>query len=86
MLALLGVALLVPSVAEAKKLQVVTTLTDLAELTQEVGGDKVDVEAWPKVIRTLTSSNPSPASFSSCAMLTCWFWLGWNWRSAGFRH
>src|SRR5262245_25278771 len=42
---LLGAALGAPPSAEAKKLKVITTLTDLASLTQEVGGDKVDVEA-----------------------------------------
>src|SRR3954447_20914870 len=43
--AMLIATLLLPSAAEAKKLKVITTLTDLASLTQEVGGDKVDVEA-----------------------------------------
>jgi len=46
--ALLCAALFLPSAAEAKKLKVITTLTDLASLTQEVGGDKVDVEALAK--------------------------------------
>src|SRR4051812_29686535 len=31
--------------AQAKKLNVITATTDLAALTKEVGGDKVDVEA-----------------------------------------
>src|SRR5438270_2136726 len=34
--------------AEAKKLNVVTATTDMAALTQEVGGDKVNVEAIAK--------------------------------------
>ncbi|PYY08092.1 MAG: zinc ABC transporter substrate-binding protein [Acidobacteria bacterium] len=34
-----------PSRAEAKKLNVVTSTTDMAALTREVGGDKVNVEA-----------------------------------------
>src|SRR6059058_2260029 len=38
-------ALLLPSLAFAKKLIVVTSTTDLAALTQEVGGDRVTVEA-----------------------------------------
>src|SRR6059058_1893969 len=38
-------ALLLPSLAFAKKLIVVTSTTDLAALTQEVGGDKVNVES-----------------------------------------
>ncbi|HYL13805.1 MAG TPA: metal ABC transporter substrate-binding protein [Terriglobales bacterium] len=39
---------LLPSRAEAKKLNVVTSTTDMAALTQEVGGDKVNVEAIAK--------------------------------------
>src|SRR5215470_16523556 len=45
---LLATALLAPSSAEAKKLKIITTLTDLASLTQEVGGDKIDVEPLAK--------------------------------------
>ncbi|MBZ5705633.1 MAG: metal ABC transporter substrate-binding protein [Acidobacteriia bacterium] len=37
-----------PVPAEAKKLNVVTSTTDMAALTQEVGGDKVTVEAIAK--------------------------------------
>jgi zinc/manganese transport system substrate-binding protein len=36
------------SAAEAKKLSVITSTTDLAALAQEVGGDKIDVEALAK--------------------------------------
>src|SRR5882724_8309537 len=61
MLALLGITLLVPSVSEAKKLQVVTTLTDLAALTQEVGGDKVDVEALAKGYQDSHFVEPKPS-------------------------
>ncbi len=61
MLALLCVAVFLPSVAEAKKLQVVTTLTDLAELTQEVGGDKVDVEALAKGYQDPHFVEPKPS-------------------------
>ena len=43
--ALLLCSLLLPIVAEAKKLNVVTATTDMAALTQEVGGDKVNVES-----------------------------------------
>src|SRR5215467_1777386 len=46
--ALLCASWVMPSMAEAKKLRVITTLTDLASLTQEVGGDKVDVEPLAK--------------------------------------
>src|SRR5205809_7424023 len=46
-LAMIGLAttLLFPSLAAAKKLNVVTSTTDMAALTQEVGGDKVNVES-----------------------------------------
>src|SRR3984893_5469157 len=37
-----------PAVAEANKLNVVTSTTDMAALTQEVGGDKVAVESIAK--------------------------------------
>jgi zinc/manganese transport system substrate-binding protein len=37
--------LLIPQLAAAKKLNVVTSTTDLAALAQEVGGDKINVEA-----------------------------------------
>ena len=40
--------LLLPSLAFAKKLNVVTSTTDLAALTQEVGGDRISVEAIAK--------------------------------------
>src|SRR5437588_8337905 len=41
-------SLLLPSLAFAKKLNVVTSTTDLAALTQEVGGDRISVEAIAK--------------------------------------
>jgi zinc/manganese transport system substrate-binding protein len=47
-LGLIAGALLSPTAAEAKKLNVVTSTTDLAALTQEVGGDKVNVESIAK--------------------------------------
>src|SRR5438874_10792147 len=40
--------LLLPSLAAARKLIVVTSTTDLAALAQEVGGDKINVEAIAK--------------------------------------
>ena len=46
-LALAGTILL-PGAAEAKKLNIVTATTDMAALTQEVGGDKVSVESIAK--------------------------------------
>ena len=41
-------ALFSPSLAAAKKLNVVTATTDMASLTQEVGGDHVNVESIAK--------------------------------------
>lgn len=47
--AILLVALfMISPVAEAKKLNVVTSTTDLASLTQEVGGDRITVESIAK--------------------------------------
>lgn len=40
--------LLSPTLAQAKKLNIVTSTTDMAALTQEVGGDKVTVESIAK--------------------------------------
>ncbi len=53
--------LLLPSSAEAKKLKVITTLSDLASLTQEVGGDKVDVEALAKGYQDPHFVEPKPS-------------------------
>src|SRR5437868_7398882 len=47
--------------AFAKKLKVITTLTDLASLTQEVGGDKVDVEALAKGYQDPHFVEPKPS-------------------------
>jgi zinc/manganese transport system substrate-binding protein len=58
---LLGVVLFTPTAAEAKKLKVITTLTDLASLTQEVGGDKVDVEALAKGYQDPHFVEPKPS-------------------------
>src|ERR1051326_5886139 len=44
----LVIGLLSPLTAAAKKLNVVTATTDMAALTQEVGGDKVNVESIAK--------------------------------------
>jgi zinc/manganese transport system substrate-binding protein len=59
--ATLVAALLLPSAAEAKKLKVITTLTDLAALTQEVGGDKVDVESLAKGYQDPHFVEPKPS-------------------------
>ena len=47
-LGLIAGGLLSPPAAEAKKLNVATSTTDLAALTQEVGGDKINVESIAK--------------------------------------
>src|SRR5437588_11852668 len=54
-------ALFLPSAAQAKKVKVITTLTDLASLTQEVGGDKVDVEALAKGYQDPHFVEPKPS-------------------------
>jgi zinc/manganese transport system substrate-binding protein len=46
--AIVAAGLLSPSLAAAKKLNVITATTDLAALAQEVGGDKIDVESIAK--------------------------------------
>src|SRR5256886_13502251 len=53
--------LLLPSAAEAKKLKVITTLTDLASLTHEVGVEKVDVEALAKGYQDPHFVDPKPS-------------------------
>jgi ABC-type Zn uptake system ZnuABC Zn-binding protein ZnuA len=59
--AFLCVALLTPPTAAAKTLKVVTTLTDLTSLTQEVGGDKVEVEALAKGYQDPHFVDPKPS-------------------------
>jgi zinc/manganese transport system substrate-binding protein len=46
--ALVTAGLVSPSMAAAKKLNVITATTDLASLAQEVGGDKINVESMAK--------------------------------------
>src|ERR1700737_1061537 len=48
LLGLLAWAMLSPTTAAAKKLNVVSSTTDMASLTQEVGGDRVNVESIAK--------------------------------------
>src|SRR3984893_8684335 len=59
--ACLSVATFSPSTAAAKNLKVITTLTDLASLTQEVGGDKVEVEALAKGYQDPHFVDPKPS-------------------------
>src|SRR5713226_8780064 len=59
--ACLSIATFSPSTAAAKNLKVITTLTDLASLTQEVGGDKVDVEALAKGYQDPHFVDPKPS-------------------------
>src|SRR6202022_564454 len=48
LLGLLAWAMVSPTTAAAKKLNVVSSTTDMASLTQEVGGDRVNVESIAK--------------------------------------
>src|SRR5438309_8702143 len=59
--AALVATLLLPSAAEAKKLKVITTLTDLASLPQEVDGDRIDVEALAKGYQDPHFVEPKPS-------------------------
>src|ERR1700694_5492877 len=59
--AVVSTALFLPPTATAKNLKVITTLTDLASLTQEVGGDKVDVEALAKGYQDPHFVDPKPS-------------------------
>src|SRR5215472_16326837 len=43
-----ALALLLPPVAAAKKLNIVTATTDMASLAQEVGGDRINVDSIAK--------------------------------------
>jgi zinc/manganese transport system substrate-binding protein len=43
-----ALALLLAPAAHAKKVQIVTTLSDFASLTQQIGGDRVEVDALAK--------------------------------------
>src|SRR5258708_6581411 len=58
---LMAAMMLIPSSAEAKQLKVVTTLTDLASWTQDVGGDKVEVEALAKGYQDPPFVEPKPS-------------------------
>jgi zinc/manganese transport system substrate-binding protein len=46
--AIVTASLFSPTIAAAKKLNVITATTDLASLAQEVGGDKINVESMAK--------------------------------------
>jgi len=59
--ACLSVAMCGPATAATKNLKVITTLTDLASLTREVGGDKVDVEALAKGYQDPHFVDPKPS-------------------------
>ena len=41
-------AMVAPAAAEAKKIVVVTSTTDMAALAQEIGGDRIEVESLAK--------------------------------------
>jgi ABC-type Zn uptake system ZnuABC Zn-binding protein ZnuA len=52
---------LLAGVAQAKKLNVITSTTDMAALTQEVGGDRVSVEALAKGYQDPHFVEPKPS-------------------------
>ncbi len=58
---LLAVVVLLPTFAEAKKLDIVTSTTDMAALMQEVGGDKVSVESLAKGYQDPHFVEPKPS-------------------------
>src|SRR5947207_13551497 len=58
---ILSAAASLRSSAAPKQLRVVTTLTDLASLTQEVGGDRIDVEALAKGYQDPHFVEPKPS-------------------------
>jgi len=57
---LLAIALLAGA-AQAKKLDVITSTTDMAALAQEVGGDKINVEALEKEYQDPHFVEPKPS-------------------------
>ena len=57
---LLAIALLAGA-AQAKKLDVITSTTDMAALAQEVGGDKINVEALAKGYQDPHFGEPKPS-------------------------
>lgn len=59
LIALLGALLI--STAEAKKLNVITSTTDMAALAQEVGGDKISVESLAKGYQDPHFVEPKPS-------------------------
>ena len=63
--------LLFPTLASAKKLNVVTSTTDMAALAQEVGGDRISVESIARAIRIRTLSRRSQASCSNFGRRIC---------------
>src|SRR5438105_7524734 len=52
---------LMPVAAQAKKLTVVTSTTDLASLAQEVGGDRINVESIAKGYQDPHFVEPKPS-------------------------
>ena len=58
---MLTASLFSPSMAAAKKLNVITATTDLASLAQEVGGDKINVESMAKGYQDPHFVEPKPS-------------------------
>ena len=57
----LSIMVLLVGAAQAKKLEVVTSTTDMAALAQEVGGDKINVEALAKGYQDPHFVEPKPS-------------------------
>jgi zinc/manganese transport system substrate-binding protein len=57
----LSIMVLLVGAAQAKKLDVVTSTTDMAALAQEVGGDKINVEALAKGYQDPHFVEPKPS-------------------------
>src|SRR5271157_2838435 len=59
--AMVTASLFSPTIAAAKKLNVITATTDLASLAQEVGGDKINVESMARGYQDPHFVEPKPS-------------------------
>ena len=78
-------AIFSPAPAHAKKLNVVTSTTDMAALTQEVGGDRVTVESIAKGYQDPHFVEAKPSFLLKLRQADLLVTVGLNWRSAGCR-
>ncbi|MBI3645639.1 MAG: zinc ABC transporter substrate-binding protein [Acidobacteriales bacterium] len=81
--AVLAASLISPATTAAKKLNVVTATTDLAALAQEVGGDRISVEAIAKGYQDPHYVEAKPSFLlklrQADLLVVC------NWKSGGCR-